>query len=112
MYEEHPTYAVNSLITDNMSLLRGRGLKVLCFAFKESHMPTYNRHHEVIGGSTQAALNHRRSHRPSRLNHQKRDEGIGICSDAFVVRIPKTAKPMEVQAFNNLKKLGYVVEAG
>jgi hypothetical protein len=31
---------------------------------------------------------------------------------AFVVRIPKTAKPMEVQAFNNLKKLGYVVEAG
>jgi hypothetical protein len=43
MYEEHPTYAVNSLITDNMSLLRGRGLKVLCFAFKESHMPTYTR---------------------------------------------------------------------
>ena len=31
---------------------------------------------------------------------------------AFVVRIPKTAKPMEVQAFNNLKKLGYLVEAG
>ena len=86
MYEEHPTYAVNSLITDNMSLLMGRGLKVLCFAFKESHMPTYTRHHEVIGGSTQAALNHRRSHRPSRLNHQKRDEGIGICSDALVER--------------------------
>jgi DNA-binding transcriptional LysR family regulator len=59
---------------------------VLCFAFKESHMPTYTRHHEVIGGSTQAALNHRRSHRPSRLNHQKRDEGIGICSDALVER--------------------------
>jgi len=31
---------------------------------------------------------------------------------AFVVRITKTAKPMEVQAFHNLKKLGYVVEAG
>ncbi len=31
---------------------------------------------------------------------------------AFVVRIPKTARPMEVEAFNNLKKLGYVVEAG
>ena len=31
---------------------------------------------------------------------------------AFVVRIRKTAKPMEVQAIHNLKKLGYVVEAG
>jgi hypothetical protein len=30
---------------------------------------------------------------------------------AFVVRIPKTAKPMEIQAFHNLKKLGYIVEA-
>jgi hypothetical protein len=29
----------------------------------------------------------------------------------FVVRIPKTAKPMEIQAFHNLKNLGYVVEA-
>jgi hypothetical protein len=29
----------------------------------------------------------------------------------FVVRIPKTAKPMEVQAFHNLKNLGYVVQA-
>jgi hypothetical protein len=29
----------------------------------------------------------------------------------FVVRIPKTAKPMEIQAFHNLKHLGYVVEA-
>lgn len=28
----------------------------------------------------------------------------------FVVRIPKTAKPMEVQAFNNLRRLGYRVE--
>jgi hypothetical protein len=25
---------------------------------------------------------------------------------AFVVRIPKTAKPMEVQAFHNLQKIG------
>jgi hypothetical protein len=31
--------------------------------------------------------------------------------NAFVVIIPKTAKPMEIQAFHNLKKLGYVVEA-
>jgi hypothetical protein len=30
---------------------------------------------------------------------------------AFVVRIPKTAKRMEVEAFHNLKKLGYLVEA-
>jgi hypothetical protein len=30
----------------------------------------------------------------------------------FVVRIPKMAKPMEIQAFHNLKKLGYRVEAG
>jgi hypothetical protein len=29
----------------------------------------------------------------------------------FVVRIPKTAKPMEIQAFHNLKQLGYTVEA-
>ena len=29
----------------------------------------------------------------------------------FVVRIPKTAKPMEIQAFHNLKQLGYAVEA-
>ena len=29
----------------------------------------------------------------------------------FVVRIPKMAKPMEIQAFHNLKQLGYVVEA-
>ena len=28
----------------------------------------------------------------------------------FVVRIPKTAKPLEVQAFNNLRRLGYRVE--
>jgi hypothetical protein len=28
----------------------------------------------------------------------------------FVVRIPKTAKPMEVQAFNNLRRLGCRVE--
>lgn len=30
---------------------------------------------------------------------------------AFVVAIPKTAKPMEIQAFHNLKRLGYAVEA-
>ena len=30
---------------------------------------------------------------------------------AFVVRIPKAAKPMEIRAFHNLKNLGYVVEA-
>jgi hypothetical protein len=29
----------------------------------------------------------------------------------FVVKIPKTAKPMEIQAFHNLKQLGYTVEA-
>jgi hypothetical protein len=29
----------------------------------------------------------------------------------FVVKIPKTAKPMEVRAFHNLKQLGYLVEA-
>jgi hypothetical protein len=29
----------------------------------------------------------------------------------FVVRIPKTAKPMEIQAFYNLRQLGYAVEA-
>jgi len=28
----------------------------------------------------------------------------------FVVKIPKTAKPMEIQAFNNLRRLGYRVE--
>jgi hypothetical protein len=28
----------------------------------------------------------------------------------FVVRIPKSAKPLEVQAFNNLRRLGYHVE--
>ena len=28
----------------------------------------------------------------------------------FVVKIPATAKPMEVQAFNNLRRLGYRVE--
>ena len=28
----------------------------------------------------------------------------------FVVRIPKSAKPMEVEAFNNLRRLGYRVE--
>jgi hypothetical protein len=28
----------------------------------------------------------------------------------FVVRIPATARPMEVQAFNNLRRLGYRVE--
>jgi hypothetical protein len=30
---------------------------------------------------------------------------------AFVVRIPKTAKRMEIQAIHNLKTLGYLVEA-
>jgi hypothetical protein len=30
---------------------------------------------------------------------------------AFVVRIPKTAKRMEIQAVHNLKSLGYAVEA-
>ena len=30
---------------------------------------------------------------------------------AFVVKIPMTAKPMEIRAFHNLKNLGYVVEA-
>jgi hypothetical protein len=30
---------------------------------------------------------------------------------AFVVKILKTAKPMEVRAFHNPKKLGYVVDA-
>jgi hypothetical protein len=30
---------------------------------------------------------------------------------AFVVIIPKSAKPMEIQAFHNLKKLGYIVDA-
>ncbi|SRR6266478_3185164 len=30
----------------------------------------------------------------------------------FVVGIPKTAKPMEVQAFHNLRRLGYRVETG
>jgi hypothetical protein len=29
----------------------------------------------------------------------------------FVVIIPKIAKPLEIQAFHNLKKLGYAVEA-
>jgi hypothetical protein len=29
----------------------------------------------------------------------------------FVVTIPKMAKPMEIQAFHNLKQLGYAVEA-
>jgi hypothetical protein len=29
----------------------------------------------------------------------------------FMVTIPKTAKPMEIQAFHNLKQLGYAVEA-
>jgi hypothetical protein len=29
----------------------------------------------------------------------------------FVVRIPRTAKPMEIQAIHNLRKLGYHVEA-
>jgi hypothetical protein len=29
---------------------------------------------------------------------------------AFVVGIPKTAKPMEVQAFHNLRSLGYLVQ--
>ena len=28
----------------------------------------------------------------------------------FVVKIPKTANAMEVQAFNNLRRLGYRVE--
>jgi hypothetical protein len=28
----------------------------------------------------------------------------------FIVGIPATAKPMEVQAFNNLRRLGYRVE--
>jgi hypothetical protein len=31
-------------------------------------------------------------------------------SKKFVVRVPKTAKPLEVQAFNNLRRLGYRVE--
>jgi hypothetical protein len=29
----------------------------------------------------------------------------------FVVRIPKTAKPLEIQAFHTLKQLGYAIEA-
>jgi hypothetical protein len=29
----------------------------------------------------------------------------------FVVRIPKTAKPMEIQAIHNLRNLGYLVKA-
>ena len=29
----------------------------------------------------------------------------------FVVTIPKTAKPMEIQALHNLKQLGYDLEA-
>jgi tRNA splicing endonuclease len=30
----------------------------------------------------------------------------------LVVRIPETAKPMEVQAFHHLRRLGYRVETG
>jgi len=29
----------------------------------------------------------------------------------FVIRVPETAKPMEIQAIHNLKNLGYAVEA-
>jgi hypothetical protein len=29
----------------------------------------------------------------------------------FLVIIPKTAKPLEIRAFHNLRQLGYVVEA-
>jgi hypothetical protein len=29
----------------------------------------------------------------------------------FLVIIPKTAKPLEIRAFHNLKQLGYLVEA-
>ena len=36
----------------------------------------------------------------------KRNEG-----KIFVVAIPKTAKPMKIQAFHNLKQSGYAVEA-
>jgi hypothetical protein len=49
----------------------------------------------------------------SKFNHfadvhatMKRNKG-----KIFVVTIPKTAKPMEIQAFHNLKQLGYAVEA-
>ena len=63
------------------------------------------------------------------IHHEDRGEGSLISEDhfvhfadvhatmkrnkgkAFVVRIPKTAKPMEIQAFHNLKKLGYVIDA-
>ena len=63
------------------------------------------------------------------IHHEDRGEGALISEDhfvhfadvhatmkrnkgkAFVVRIPKTAKPMEIQAFHNLKKLGYVIDA-
>jgi len=36
----------------------------------------------------------------------KRNEG-----KIFVVTIPKTAKPMKIQAFHDLKQSGYAVEA-
>ena len=62
------------------------------------------------------------------IHHENQSEGSLITEDhfvrfadvhqkmkknkdkVFVVRIPKAAKPMEVQAFNNLRRLGYRVE--
>jgi hypothetical protein len=34
-----------------------------------------------------------------------------ISGKIFVVTIPKTAKPMKIQAFHDLKQSGYAVEA-
>jgi hypothetical protein len=30
---------------------------------------------------------------------------------AFIIKIPKTAKPIEIRAFHNLKNLGYLIDA-
>ena len=55
---------------------------------------------------------HQFDHLENKFNHfadvtMKINKGEKI----FVATIPKTAKPMEIEAFHNLKQLGYAVEA-
>ncbi len=61
-------------------------------------------HHEARGEDSLISEDHF-VHFADVHQRMKRDK-----DKIFIVKIPATAKPMEVQAFNNLRRLGYRVE--
>jgi hypothetical protein len=62
--------------------------------------------HQEDGGNRSIISENKFNHFADVHATMKRNKG-----KIFVVTIPKTAKPMEIQALHNLKQLGYALEA-